>query len=208
MNPADVVSFLNDYFEKCSEIIGEEHGHINKYTGDGFLSIFGAPEPLDNHVELAFNAAHRIMGLSREYMLGGSPMEAGIGLHTGTAILGNLGSRTKMEYTAIGDTVNTAARLQELTKLFHEYPVILSRDVLEKLEIRNPNFYKIKALGLQVIRGKRVKLETFGFNPLKEETVVKLQDSRGLNPLQMSNGVYVNRLGSKKNSLKSAKKAS
>ncbi len=189
MNAGDVVSFLNSFFEKCSCIIGDEHGHINKYTGDGFLAIFGAPEPLENHVMMSFNAACKILELSGKYVLGNRPMELGIGLHTGRAILGNLGSTTKMEYTAIGDTVNTAARLQELTKQYIDFHIIMSRDVLEGIDRGHPYHKSILSLGPQKIRGKENPLEVFGFNPLKERPVYFNEDESGLAPVQIIRGV-------------------
>ncbi len=161
MKARDVVSFLNEYFDRCSLVISEEHGHINKYTGDGFLAIFGSPEPLEDHTILAFNAACKILELSGEFILGDKPMEIGIGLHTGRAIVGNIGSQTKIEYTAVGDTVNTAARLQEFTKLFHEFPIIMSRDAWKEL-VGHPYHHAIRNLGMQKVRGKKEKLEAFG----------------------------------------------
>jgi GAF domain-containing protein len=68
MEAIDVVSFLNNYFEKCSLIISEENGHINKYTGDGFFAIFGAPGPMLNHVNFGFNAARRILDMSKSFI--------------------------------------------------------------------------------------------------------------------------------------------
>ena len=191
MNVVDVVSFLNDYFEKCSMIIGDEHGHINKYTGDGFLAIFGAPEPLKNHIAMGFSAACRILKLSNEMVLGGIPIEIGIGLHTGRAILGNLGSRTKIEYTAIGDTINTAARLQELTKQFEEFSLIMSRDVLDGIDPGHPFYKSIINLGQRMIRGKKDTLEIFGFNDLKDHSSFDLRgyDGGGLDPMQIISGV-------------------
>jgi class 3 adenylate cyclase len=165
MEAKDVVSFLNNYFEKCSEIITQECGHINKYTGDGFFAIFGAPEPLSNPVSLAFNAACRLLDMSKSFILEGKPMMIGMGVHTGRAIIGNIGCRTKIEYTAIGDTVNTAARLQEITKYFQNFPIIMSRAVWEALA-SHPLHPKIINLGVQKMRGKKEKLEAFGFNPI------------------------------------------
>jgi len=188
MEAGDIVSFLNDYFERCSLIISEESGHINKYTGDGFLAIFGAPEPLEHHTTLAFNAACRILELSGGFILGGEPMEIGIGLHTGMAILGNIGSQTKIEYTAVGDTVNTAARLQELTKLFHEFPIIMSRDAWKEL-VGHPYYHAIRNLGMQKMRGKREKLEAFGFRPFKDYHLSLAQGDKGFIPLQRIKGV-------------------
>jgi len=164
MEAGDVVSFLNNYFEKCSLIISEENGHINKYTGDGFFAIFGAPEPIPNHVNLGFSAARRILEMSKSFILEGRPMKIGISLHAGRAIIGNIGSHTKIEFTAVGDTVNTAARLQEFTKIFHNFPIIVSRTVWEQLA-GHPDHSSMINLGVQRIRGKKEKLEAFGFSP-------------------------------------------
>ena len=188
MEAIDVVSFLNNYFEKCSLIISEESGHINKYTGDGFFAIFGAPESISNHVNLGFNAARRILDMSKSFILEGRPMKIGIGLHTGRAIMGNIGCHTKIEFTAVGDTVNTAARLQEFTKIFHNFPIILSRSVWEQLE-GHPDHQSIINLGAQRIRGKKDKLEAFGFNPLIDRTSAGSQTKLGFIPLQRIKGV-------------------
>ncbi|HJX35012.1 MAG TPA: adenylate/guanylate cyclase domain-containing protein [Desulfatiglandales bacterium] len=191
MNVVNVVSFLNDYYDRCSAIISEEHGHINKYTGDGFLAIFGAPEPLNNHITMGFNAACRILDLSTEMVMGNVPIQIGIGLHTGRAILGNLGSRTKMEYTAIGDTINTAARLQELTKQFREFPLIMSRDVRDGIDLGHASYKGISNLGLRMIRGKKDTLEIFGFNNHEGHSSIDLKEyyDGGLVPMQIISGV-------------------
>jgi class 3 adenylate cyclase len=164
MEAIDVVSFLNNYFEKCSLIVSEENGHINKYTGDGFFAIFGAPESTPNHVNLGFNAARRILDMSKSFILEGRPMRIGIGIHTGRAIIGNIGCQTKIEFTAVGDTVNTAARIQEVTKIFQGFPIIMTKEVKEKLE-GHPDRQGIAGLGTVKIRGKKERLEVFGFKP-------------------------------------------
>jgi len=188
MDARDLVSFLNDYFERCSLVIAEQRGHINKYTGDGFFAIFGAPEALTNHTTLAFNAACKILELSEKLFLKGRPMEVGIGIDTGTAIMGNIGSHTKIEYTAVGDTVNTAARLQEFTKVIHSYPIIMSRDAWEGLA-GHPNYHAIKNLGIQKIRGKKEKIEAFGFTPFKDHIPSRTQGDKGFIPSQRTKGV-------------------
>jgi class 3 adenylate cyclase len=169
MDPQAVVSFLNSYFDKCSVMVSEANGHINKYLGDGFFAIFGAPEPLDNHITYAFNTAKKVLEMSRDFILEGAPIKIGVGLHTGRAIMGNIGSRTKIEYTGVGDTVNTAARLQEFTKIFQGFPIIMTREVWEKLS-GHPDHQSIVSLGAVKIRGKRESLEVFGFRPTVSET--------------------------------------
>jgi class 3 adenylate cyclase len=191
MDAKDVVAFLNDYFNKCSAIITNitsKKGHINKYTGDGFLAIFGAPEPLEHHAALAFNAACEILELCKKFILGGKPMEVGIGIHTGTAIVGNIGSQEKIEWTAVGDTLNTAARLQDFTKAFHDFPIILSRDAWKRLK-GHRRHGEIRHLGKQRIRGKKEMLDAFGFNPHGEGPVSAAQGDKGLVPLQRIKGV-------------------
>ncbi|OGP96617.1 MAG: hypothetical protein A2Z39_01285 [Deltaproteobacteria bacterium RBG_19FT_COMBO_46_9] len=119
------------------------------------------------------------------------PIQIGIGLHTGKAILGNLGSKTKMEYTAIGDTINTAARLQELTKQFREFPLIMSRDVRDGIDPGHTRHKGISNLGLRMIRGKRDTLEIFGFNNPEDYPSFDLREyyDGGLVPMQIISGV-------------------
>jgi class 3 adenylate cyclase len=188
MDARDVVSFLNEYFERCSLAVAEQRGHINKYTGDGFFAIFGAPETLSNHTTSAFNAACKILEISEKLFLRDRPMEVGIGIDTGKAIIGNIGSHTKIEYTAVGDTVNTAARLQEFTKVNNRYPIIISRNAWEKLT-DHPYYHAIRNLGIQKIRGKKEKIEAFGFTPFKNDIPLRTQGSPGFIPLQRTKGV-------------------
>jgi len=169
MDPQAVVSFLNSYFDKCSVLVSEANGHINKYLGDGFFAVFGAPEPLEDHVTYAFNTARKVLEMSRDFILEGAPIKIGIGLHTGRTIMGNIGSRTKIEYTGVGDTVNTAARLQEFTKIFQGFPIIMTREVWEKLS-GHPDHRSIMSLGAVKIRGKKESLEVFGFRPTVSDT--------------------------------------
>jgi adenylate cyclase len=123
--PAEaVVEFLNTNFAFMIEAIDRHGGFINKFLGDGFLAIFGAP--LDDPIAAchAVEAAREILAEIDERGLsdGPWPLRVGIGLHLGSAVTGNVGSPRRKEFTAIGDTVNLASRLEQLTK---EYPARL-----------------------------------------------------------------------------------
>ena len=183
MAPKDALAFLNNYFDKCSLVISQAQGHINKYTGDGFFAIFGAPEPVGNHVLFAFNAARKVLEMSKSYILAGRPMRIGIGLHAGRAVLGNIGCETKIEYSAIGDTVNTAARLQEFTKTYDDCPVILSRAVFEAIG-DHPERRSIINLGMHKVRGKKEKLEAFGYNPYLDTSSSEAKGKPSVIPFQ------------------------
>ena len=132
--PEAVVEFLNSNFAFMIEAIDRHEGFINKFLGDGFLAIFGAP--LDDPLAAghAVDAAREILAEIDERGLSGGPwpLRIGIGLHVGSAVTGNVGSPRRKEFTAIGDTVNLASRLEQLTK---EYParLIVSDSVMAAL---------------------------------------------------------------------------
>ncbi|MFM9904426.1 MAG: adenylate/guanylate cyclase domain-containing protein [Pyrinomonadaceae bacterium] len=119
-NPEMVVSLLNQYFTAMSEIIFGHGGTLDKYIGDGLMALFGAPtatpEDARNAVEAAVEMQKRIVTLNQELVSQGfKPVAVGIGLHTGEATVGYIGSEKRSEYTAIGDTVNLASRLESNT---------------------------------------------------------------------------------------------
>jgi len=124
----ETVEFLNAYFSKVVAIIQEEGGRIDKFIGDAVMAEFGAPYPYPDHARRALRAACRMRGVASEFATWMQtrfqdrdipPFAVGIGIHTGEAVVGNIGSEKRMEYTAIGDTVNVASRLEGKTKDLH-----------------------------------------------------------------------------------------
>ena len=120
-NPENVVAFLNHYFSAMTEIIFAHGGTLDKYIGDELMALFGAPtatpDDAGNAVTVAVAMQKRMVGLNVELAaMGYGNISVGIGLHTGVATVGYIGSEQRSEYTAIGDTVNLASRLQSNSK--------------------------------------------------------------------------------------------
>ncbi|MCA9678887.1 MAG: extracellular solute-binding protein [Kofleriaceae bacterium] len=121
MSPPEVVKVLNTYFEQMVEAVFSHDGMLDKFIGDGLMAVFGAPRALDDHAMSAARCAlemrRRLEAVNDQLRAAGlPPLAIGIGLHTGSVVVGNIGSTKRTEYTAIGDTVNLASRLEGLTK--------------------------------------------------------------------------------------------
>jgi adenylate cyclase len=132
--PDEVVAFLNDSFAFMIEAVDRHHGIVNKFLGDGFMAVFGAPLADGDAARHAVAASRDILaeidgrGLaSRDW-----PLRVGIGLHCGKAVTGNIGSPRRKEFTAIGDTVNLASRIEQLTKEFAAR-LLVSHEVMAAL---------------------------------------------------------------------------
>ena len=116
-DPAQVVAELNEYFADMTAEIKRHGGMVNKFIGDGVMALFGAPAPHPDHAARAVRCALAMVERNDQYNRerverGLAPLVIGVGLHTGEAIIGNVGTAEKIEYTAIGATVNVASRIE------------------------------------------------------------------------------------------------
>ena len=123
LTPQQVVAFLNDYFSEMVDAVFEQGGILDKFMGDGLLAVFGSLGDQPDHPRRAVLAALRMKALLAKIngaraMSGLVPIAIGVGIHTDEVIVGNIGSRKRLEYTVIGDGVNTTSRLQTLNKDF------------------------------------------------------------------------------------------
>jgi adenylate cyclase len=121
--PHELVAFLNDYFTRMCRPVLAEHGVIDKFIGDAIMAFFGAPIASADHGRAAVRAAVHALQISAQIAgevaaRGIPPIATRIGIHSGKAVIGNMGSQDRFDYTAIGDTVNLAARLEGANKAF------------------------------------------------------------------------------------------
>jgi len=120
-SPAEVMDYLNTLFGLMIPAVNTHHGIINKFLGDGFMAVFGAPVDDGQQCRHAVEAARAMLDcvdkLNREQRI--PRTRVGIGLHLGVALTGNVGSGERKEYTVIGDVVNLASRIEQATKQFN-----------------------------------------------------------------------------------------
>jgi adenylate cyclase len=158
-NPAeDVVARLNALFEIVVPAVMNAGGHVNKFLGDGALAVFGAPNDLADHADAAVAAALLIQGLVAERF--GGALRIGIGVNTGVVIAGTIGGAGKLEFTLIGDTVNVAARVEQLTKITGD-AILLTHHVVDALVSRPAGLID---RGSHAIKGKATALQVFGLD--------------------------------------------
>ena len=134
------VSLLNSFFSVMGGIVFKHYGIVDKYLGDGFLALFGAPvsstQDADNAITAAFEMKNSLTAVNRYLEKKfGTTVQMGISIHTGEVVVGNIGFEKKMDYTVIGDPVNTVFRLQHLTKSFPN-GILISENTLRAARSR------------------------------------------------------------------------
>jgi adenylate cyclase len=150
----NVVAHLNLYFKAMVDAIQKNHGMVDKFIGDGIMAIFAVPlddpEAAYHAVQAAEAMLEGLESVNRELAEDGiAPIGIGVGIHTGEAVIGNIGSPKKMDYTAIGDVVNTASRIEGLTRKL-EAEILISKETYQDLDGRIPAEF----MGPQQVKGK------------------------------------------------------
>jgi adenylate cyclase len=155
--PEEVLRLLNLYFGRMCEIVAVHGGLVNKFLGDGMLIVFGAPAHQPDDARRALAASREMLAEATRMSESGEfpGLRIGIGLHRGEAVVGNVGGAQRQEYTAIGDTVNTASRVQDLTKALGR-PLLLTRECREVLGDE-----PFEPLGTHAVKGRLQALELF-----------------------------------------------
>jgi len=161
LEPDKVVKILNRYFERMSKCVEAQSGLVDKYIGDAMMAVFGALGGQVNHARAAAGAALK-MRQEREQLNaelrdeGLDEIQAGIGIHTGQVLAGNIGSSSRMEYTVIGDAVNVAARIEGLSKELSR-DILISQASVERLS----DEFTFEYLGKVVVRGKEQQVKIY-----------------------------------------------
>jgi adenylate cyclase len=161
MTPEDVVHLLNEYFEVMLKVVFKHQGTIDKFMGDGLMAEFGAPledsEQEVHAVRCAIDMIQELKKLNVKLESDGKPkLSIGIGIHSGFAIMGNIGSEKRMEYTAIGDCVNVASRLEQATKTY-KHPILVSEETYLALN----NQFECNSIGTISLPGRTQEIKVY-----------------------------------------------
>ena len=162
--PSEIVEILNVLFTHMVEVIESRSGMVNKFLGDGLMAVFGAIESRQNHSQLAVQAAvqmqirmKRVNEELNQHI--NEPLQIGIGINSGPAVLGSIGAPQRRDYTVIGDTVNVAARVESLTKQMAD-SILITEGTSQALTNADLDFDVVK-IESQSIKGKSEKLTLF-----------------------------------------------
>jgi class 3 adenylate cyclase len=156
MPPEQVFQMLNEYFPTVIEPIKRHKGVVSQFQGDAMLVTFNVPVEDKSHADRAVRAALEIQQALRGHTFAGVPLKARIGINTGTVIAGNVGSGDRVSYTVYGDTVNLAARLEQLNKDY-DTRVLVSGTTVSLLN----DTYPLEPIGGVTVRGKHKPVQVF-----------------------------------------------
>ena len=161
LSAEEVTKILNEYFTAIAPLIEQHKGFLNKFMGDAVLAVFGEPIKSENHaldaIKCADSMLKKVKELQEKWLDEGKPkIEIGIGISTGEAFVGNIGSEERLEYTVIGDTVNTASRIENYNKVYRT-KFLISQETFEQVQ-KHVDVIKIREV---TIRGKAKKINIY-----------------------------------------------
>ena len=170
LSPERLLMWLNEYLEAMTQSVQVHHGVINKFTGDGVMAVFGVPvahetqgaiaQDTQNAVACALDMGERLEQLNHQWVKAGLPtVKMRAGIFTGSVVVGSLGSKTRLEYGVIGDSVNTASRLESLDKQRQSIPcrVLIAKETLDYLD----NRFAVENWGTLSLKGKVEQVEVY-----------------------------------------------
>jgi len=157
MPPREVNLILNDFFSRMTDILFRYDGTLDKYIGDGLMAVFGAPMEKEDDAERGIRAAQEMMQ-ALAAMMAGMPEDRKftirIGINTGKVVAGNIGSPKRMDYTVIGDAVNTASRLESIAQ---PNQILIGEETYGRVQGK----FNIRAVGPRKVKGKTVEVMVY-----------------------------------------------
>ncbi|MEO0751853.1 MAG: adenylate/guanylate cyclase domain-containing protein [Pseudomonadota bacterium] len=171
LSAADTVALVNKFLSVISDVIFAHDGTIDKFLGDGVMAFWNAPIDQPDHREMAFEAGVDIVrqiAVLNDHVqadpywktiLGGRDLRVGVGVHTGKASVGNFGSEKRVDYSAVGDTVNSAARIESQCKDF-DATLLLSEEAVPKTRMNQK-----RLAGTVTLKGRKMETRLYNFSP-------------------------------------------
>ena len=178
MTPKELVRMLREYFSLMVDAVFSQQGTVDKFIGDCIMAIFGAPTPQADHAERAVRTALAMKGAvevfnDRRRQEDLAPIQIGVGINTGNVVVGNIGSEQRLEYTAIGDAVNLASRLEGITKQYGAGIVISESSALQLSDD-----IALRELDEVRVKGKREPVKIYEVMGIRGELPPELEEAR------------------------------
>ena len=172
LSPEELVKLLNEYLTEMTNIILTHNGVVDKYMGDAIMAFWNAPLDQPKHAELTCSTAlemeKKLKQLQKEWNARGvPPLEIGVGINTGPAVVGNMGSYERFDYTAMGDTVNLGSRLEGLNKQYGTR-IIISETTKSAVE-KKP--FLVRKLDKVMVKGKKEPITIYELSSKKEDAL-------------------------------------
>lgn len=175
--PERVVSILNDYLSLMTEVIYRHQGTIDKFIGDAIMTLFGAPIKKEDDtlrcVLTALDMQKALDSFNRANQDLPRKLEIGIGIHSGEAIAGNIGSEKRLDYTVIGDTVNLASRIEGLTKLYGTSILITDSSYEILLSQYDELPFLLREIDRVIVKGKSKAVTIYEIQPMDMDEILK-----------------------------------
>lgn len=173
--PETIVQILNKYLDPMTKIVLSHKGTLDKYIGDAIMAIYNAPLDIEDHPYLACKSALEMIkalkDVNREFKNIGFPeIDIGVGIHTGYAVVGNMGTDVRFDYTAIGDTVNLSSRLESLNKQYGTH-IIVSEETRNRVK---DGAFKFRELDRIRVKGKEVPVTIYELSLELDDELIEM----------------------------------
>lgn len=162
LGPQGTVSFLNNFFTEMVACVQDNDGLVNKFIGDALLAVYGVPIPLEDEADkavksaVAMNLAMKVLNQKTKGQFSQQDIEIGVGINHDSIVYGNIGSPKRMDFTVIGDGVNTASRIESACK-FYGSTILISENTFRKLK----GTYRIREVDRVIVKGKKLPISLF-----------------------------------------------